>query len=200
MDSSKSCPRPIGTIPNGSSNRVGSSNGFEVPETSPGDVLDAQGSLEKFPGVVFGSSGGSPGTLLGPSGMFFGALGYHFHRVCHPLQIPSWFRSSLNQTGSKPSLGFAWGPRNTLQCTAVSVAQTASSLCFAFVIDYRALFQANNDIHTLGKSKTGCYSYDVWLWKVRMVVTIDMTARWDGGEEWIKENCVEVMLDGPCWV
>ena len=69
-----------------------------------------------------------------------------------------------------------------------------------FVIDYRALFQANNDIHTLGKSKTGCYSYDVWLWKVRMVVTIDMTARWDGGEEWIKENCVEVMLDGPCWV
>ena len=25
-------------------------------------------------------------------------------------------------------------------------------------------------------------------------------ARWGGGEEWIKENCVEVMLDGPCWV
>ena len=32
-----------------------------------------------------------------------------------------------------------------------------------FVMDYRALFQANNDIHTLGESKTGMYSYDVWL-------------------------------------
>ena len=46
----------------------------------------------------------------------------------------------------------------------------------------------------------GCYSYAVWLWKVRMVVTIDMMAKWDGGEQWIKENCVEVMLDGPCWI
>ena len=30
-----------------------------------------------------------------------------------------------------------------------------------FVLDYRALFQANTDLHTLGESRTGMYSYDV---------------------------------------
>ena len=43
--------------------------------------------------------------------------------ISDPLQIPSWFRPSLIQTGAKPSLGFAWGPSNTLQCNAVWGAQ-----------------------------------------------------------------------------
>ena len=68
-----------------------------------------------------------------------------------------------------------------------------------FVLDYRAMFQANNDIHTLGDSKTGMYSYDVWLWRVPMVLTIDMSADWDANELWIKDNSFDVVLDGPSW-
>ena len=69
-----------------------------------------------------------------------------------------------------------------------------------FVLDYRALFQANNDIHTLGDSKTGCYSYDVWLWRVPIVVTVDMSAQWDQTEPWIRDNSKHVFLDGPSWI
>ena len=69
-----------------------------------------------------------------------------------------------------------------------------------FVLDQRALFQSNNDVHTLGESKTGMYSYDVWLFQIPLVVTVDMSAKWDPEEPWIKENCVDVMLTGPSWV
>ena len=69
-----------------------------------------------------------------------------------------------------------------------------------FVLDYRALFQSNNDIHTLGDSKTGCYSYDVWLWRVPIVVTVDMSAEWDQHEPWIEANAIHVFLDGQSWV
>ena len=68
-----------------------------------------------------------------------------------------------------------------------------------FILDQRALFQANNDVHTLGESKTGCYSYSVWLHAVRIVVTVDMSAKWDSNELWIKENCMEIFLKGPSW-
>ena len=69
-----------------------------------------------------------------------------------------------------------------------------------FVLMHRALFQANNDIHTLGESKTGCYSYDVWIWRVPIVVTVDMSAVWDPAELWIKDNCHNVFLQGPSWI
>ena len=69
-----------------------------------------------------------------------------------------------------------------------------------FILDYRAMFQANNDVHTLGDSKTGMYSYDVWLHQVPMVVTVDMSAKWDAKEAWVKDNCYEVVLQGPSWV
>ena len=68
-----------------------------------------------------------------------------------------------------------------------------------FILDFRALFQANNDLHTLGESRTGCYVYDVWIYKVPIVVTVDMTATWDPQELWIRENCFDVFLQGPCW-
>ena len=70
----------------------------------------------------------------------------------------------------------------------------------SFVLNFRALFQANNDVHTLGESKTGMYSYDVWLWRVPLVVTVDMSAKWDPEELWVRDNCVDVLLDGPSWV
>lgn len=70
----------------------------------------------------------------------------------------------------------------------------------SFVMDYRAMFQANNDIHTLGESRTGMYSYEVWLWQVPIVITVDLSADWDTEDAWIKENCVDILLEGPCWV
>ena len=69
-----------------------------------------------------------------------------------------------------------------------------------FVLNYRALFQDNSDIHTLGDSRTGVYSYDVWLWRVPIVVTVDLSAAWDPAEAWIKANSVDVYLDRGCWV
>ena len=68
-----------------------------------------------------------------------------------------------------------------------------------FVLDYRALFQANTDIHTLGESRTGMYSYDVWLFRVPLVVTVDLSAKWIPQDAWIKENCHDVLLQGPSW-
>ena len=68
-----------------------------------------------------------------------------------------------------------------------------------FILSQRALLQANNDVHTLADSKTGIYAYDVWLYQVPIVVTVDMSARWDPHEDWIAANSVEVFLHGPCY-
>ena len=70
----------------------------------------------------------------------------------------------------------------------------------SFVLDYRAMLQASNDIHRLGDSKTGCYSYDVWLWKVPIVVTVDTSANWDQQEPWIYANSKYIFLEGPSWI
>ena len=70
----------------------------------------------------------------------------------------------------------------------------------SFVFNHRALFQANNDIHTLGESRTGIYSYDVWIWRVPIVVTVYMSASWSPHEPWIMDNCFDVLLQGPSWI
>ena len=69
-----------------------------------------------------------------------------------------------------------------------------------FVMDHRAMSQAKNDIHTLGESRTGMYSYEVRLYQVPIVFTVDLSADWDTADEWIKENCVDIFLEGPSWV
>ena len=69
----------------------------------------------------------------------------------------------------------------------------------SFVLHSRALFQANNDVRTLGDSKTGTYSYDVWIWRVPIVITVDTSAPWDEHEPWIHANSHEKVLDGPAW-
>ena len=70
----------------------------------------------------------------------------------------------------------------------------------SFVLDYRALFQANNDVRALGDSKTGMYSYDIWIWRVPIVITVDLSADWDQAEPWIHANSMHVFLRGPSWV
>ena len=69
-----------------------------------------------------------------------------------------------------------------------------------FVLDNRAVLQSNNDIHTLAESKTGIYSYSIWLWKVPIVMTVDDRAKWNSDDRWVKENCFEIKLVGPSWV
>ena len=69
-----------------------------------------------------------------------------------------------------------------------------------FALNSRALFQANNDVHTLGESKNGIYAYQAWLHCVPIVVTVDMSAKWSTKEPWIAENCEDVHLDGPCYM
>ena len=44
------------------------------------------------------------------------------------------------------------------------------------------------------------YAYDVWLWQVPLVVTVDMSVGWDPQELWIKDNCIDAFLDGPSWL
>jgi hypothetical protein len=68
-----------------------------------------------------------------------------------------------------------------------------------FVLNFRAMLKANNDEHILGSSATGIYSYRIWLWKVPIVLTVDLHAKWDSENSWIKENCVEVMFDAPVY-
>ena len=58
-----------------------------------------------------------------------------------------------------------------------------------FVLDQRALFQSNNDLHKLGESKTGLYSYTVGLFQIPLVVTVDMSAKWDKNEPRLNVNC-----------
>ena len=70
----------------------------------------------------------------------------------------------------------------------------------SFVMNYRALFQANNDVHKLAESRRGMYSYEVHLWRVPIVFTVDHSARWDQDDPWISQNSVHILLDGPSWI
>jgi hypothetical protein len=44
---------------------------------------------------------------------------------------------------------------------------------WSLVLKFRALLQANVDLHRLGESATGIYSYSVFLWAVPVCVTLD---------------------------
>ena len=68
------------------------------------------------------------------------------------------------------------------------------------VLHNRAVLQANNEIHTLAESKTGIYSYSVWLWRVPIVITVDDRAKWDPDDPWVKDNCFLLKLTGPTWI
>ena len=68
-----------------------------------------------------------------------------------------------------------------------------------FVLNEQALFQANNDLHTLGSSRTGNYAYSVWLFRTPLVVTVDLSAEWNSSELWLADNMFEVVLESPCY-
>ncbi len=41
--------------------------------------------------------------------------------------------------------------------------------------------------------------YRVWLWKVPIVLTVDTQAAWDPENEWVAQNCADVVLSEPCY-
>lgn len=66
---------------------------------------------------------------------------------------------------------------------------------FQVVLDHRALLQSNNDVHKLGESTTGIYSYSVYLWGVPIMITLDLDvdAKTELEQsEWLRAN---VLLD-----
>jgi hypothetical protein len=69
----------------------------------------------------------------------------------------------------------------------------------SFVLNWRAMMQANNDVHVLGSSATGMYAYRIWLWGVPIVLTVDLQAKWNSDDGWIRENCYEVVFTEPCY-
>ena len=68
-----------------------------------------------------------------------------------------------------------------------------------FIMGQRALVQSNDMVHTLGQSATGIYAYSVWLYKIPIVGTVDLSATWNSSDPWMRDNMVLIDLLGPCF-
>jgi hypothetical protein len=72
-----------------------------------------------------------------------------------------------------------------------------------FVVSNKKVLQAHIDGAILGQSATQLYTYEVFLWKVPLMLT---TNNWDYGsytdseKNWIETNCVSVSIDSPVWM
>ena len=68
---------------------------------------------------------------------------------------------------------------------------------FDLILRYRALLQANTDVHRLGESATGMYSYSVFLWAVPIILTVDLDVDATGAiaaSEWLTANVLHDVL------
>ena len=70
---------------------------------------------------------------------------------------------------------------------------------------HRDLFQAPRHEVILGNSATGCYTYSVLLWRVRLVLTSnswfeDLAELKPKDREWVIENTVVLSVTEPMWV
>ncbi|CAK9004575.1 unnamed protein product, partial [Durusdinium trenchii] len=66
---------------------------------------------------------------------------------------------------------------------------------WAFILEHRALLQANADFHKLGESQTGVFSYTVFLWATPVAITLDLDVDSQSAFEcsdWLRAN---VLLD-----
>ena len=76
---------------------------------------------------------------------------------------------------------------------------------FDLILRYRALLQANTDLHRLGESATGIYSYSVFLWAVPIIMTVDLdvgAAEAIAKSEWLSANVLHDVLPrgSTCYV
>jgi hypothetical protein len=58
------------------------------------------------------------------------------------------------------------------------------------ILTFRALLQANVDLHKLGETTTGAFSYEVFLWAVPICITLDLDVDMKPyhSSEWLQAN------------
>ena len=71
-----------------------------------------------------------------------------------------------------------------------------------FIVHNKKLLQAHVDGAKLGQSATQLFAYEVFLWKIPLILT---TNKWSyrhldaADRDWIEANCVPVHITDPVW-
>ena len=71
-----------------------------------------------------------------------------------------------------------------------------------FIVQNKKLLQAHVDGAKLGQSATQLYSYDIFLWRLPIIIT---TNNWNLDDlepidrEWIESNCISLYVGEPVW-
>ena len=72
-----------------------------------------------------------------------------------------------------------------------------------FVVGNKKVLQAHVDGAILGQSATQLFTYEVFLWRVLIIIT---TNNWNilsfcpEDQDWIAANCISVLVDSPVWL
>ena len=72
-----------------------------------------------------------------------------------------------------------------------------------FVVGNKKVLQAHIDGAILGQSATQLYTYEVFLWKIPLMLTTnnwEYSAFTESDKNWLETNCVAVHIDSPVWV
>ena len=107
--------------------------------------------------------------------------------------FPNAFVTVQNE-GKEPDLrGFE---RGFHKCVVIDQVQTPQ-----FILDNRALLQANDEDHKLAVTQSLSFSYELFLHGIPFILTFDLDAEgWDmfsdgaTGSNWLRENCVCIDL------
>ena len=73
----------------------------------------------------------------------------------------------------------------------------------AFIVANKKLLQAHMDGAILGQSSTQLYSYEVWLWRIPIMLTtnnFDFSGYTAADKNWITTNCVDVYIGESVWL
>jgi len=74
--------------------------------------------------------------------------------------------------------------------------------CWSLIGANKKVMQAHRDGAKLGKSPTGGWEYEVWLWRVPLICT---TNHWPDPDlcpadrDWLEKQVVAVEIDHPVW-
>jgi hypothetical protein len=73
------------------------------------------------------------------------------------------------------------------------------------VLQNKKLFQAGNSWVQMARSSTNCHSYQIWAWKVKMVICsnrwgIEVANLPSVDANWLLGNSVHVKVNEPLWV
>lgn len=67
-----------------------------------------------------------------------------------------------------------------------------------FIMSHRGWLQSRNQVVKLGRSGTDCYSYDVYLWRLPIIITMDTDATFVL-TPWIEENAIIIRTHGKLY-